>query len=107
LALTAAVLSAARAFLRSEENADAHGLKGDRLINLRNDAISFQEIDLHSTLSLDALTDRCKNLAERRNALREAPPRHISRGAYEKTKESIEKGESDYENDHLWRKGPF
>lgn len=107
LALVAAILSAVRSFLRSEENADAHGLKGDRFISLRNDAISFQEVDLHSSLSLDALTDRSKNLSERRNALREAPPRHLPRWVYEKTKTSIQNGESDYEDDHLWREGPF
>src|SRR2546430_911561 len=58
LALVAAALSASRSFLRPEENAELHGLKGDRFISLRNDAIRFQQIDLRSSLSLDALNDR-------------------------------------------------
>lgn len=107
LALVAAGLTAARTFLKSDEVAEAHGLKGDRLINLRNDAIRFQQVDLRSSLSLDALTDRCRVLSERRNAFREQPPRHIPESVYVKTKASIDRGESDYENDPLWKKGPF
>jgi hypothetical protein len=107
LALVAAGLAAARSFLRPDETAELYGLKGDRFISLRNDAQRFQQIDLRSSLSLDALNDRSKNLSERRNTLREQPPHHIPRWAYEKTKKSIEAGESGYENDPLWLKAPF
>lgn len=107
LALVSAGLTAARSFLRADETAEQNGLKGDRLINLRNDAIRFQQIDLLSSLSLDALSDRCKILSERRNSFREQPPRHIPKSVYERVKKSIESGESDYENDRLWQQGPF
>ena len=106
LALIAAGLSASRSFLRPDENAELHGLKGDRFINLRNDAIRYQQIDLRSSLSIDALNDRGRVLSERRNALREAPPRHIPRWAYDAAKKSIEAGESGYENDPLWQEPP-
>jgi len=107
LALVAAALSASRSFLRPEENAELHGLKGDRFISLRNDAIRFQQVDLRSGVSTDALSDRSKNLSLRRNALRETPPRHIPRWAYEMAKQNIQAGESDYENDSLWEESPF
>jgi hypothetical protein len=106
LALVAAGLSAARTFLRPDETAEAHGLKGDRFISLRNDAQSFQHVDLRSSLSDDALRDRCAQLCERRNVLRESPPRHLPAWAYKKAKDGIAAGESGYENDPLWEEYP-
>lgn len=106
LALVAAGLGAARTFLRPEEIAEAHGLKGDRFISLRNDAQRFQQLDLRSSLSDDALRDRCDQLAKRRNELREAPPRHLPKWAYKKAKDGIAAGESDYESDPLWERFP-
>jgi hypothetical protein len=82
--------------------AEAHGLKGNRLISLRNDAQRFQQVDLRSSLDEDELRARCEHLAERRNALRESPPHQLPRWAYEQAKDGISKGESDYHNDPLW-----
>ena len=48
LALVAAGLTGARTFLRPDDRADLHGLKGDGLISLRNDALLFQDVDLRS-----------------------------------------------------------
>ena len=107
LALVAASLASARGFLKPDENAESHGLKGDRLISLRNDAITFQQVDLLSSIDLDILTSKSKELSARRNALREQPPHHINQKTYEMTKKSIEKGESNYENDKLWKDSPF
>jgi hypothetical protein len=106
LALIAAGLSAARGFLRPDENADLHGLKGDRFISLKNDALLFQDVELRSDRSDEDLQQALRELADRRNNLRESPPRHISHKVYEATKESIERGESSYVGDPLWRDYP-
>ncbi len=106
LALVAAGLTAARSFLRPDEEADLHGLKGDRFISLRNDALLFQDVDLRSDASDAELTTALKELNDRRKDLRESPPRHIPRKVYEKTKRSIASGESSYEDDPLYREPP-
>lgn len=106
LALVAAALSAARTFLRPDEVAEGHGLKGDRFMSLRNDALHFQQVDLRSSLSEDALRDRLEHLNKRRNELREAPPRHLPEWAYKKAKDGISKGQSGYDNDPLWQEYP-
>jgi len=103
LALISALLVSVKGFLKPEDNANLHGLKGDRYLSLRNDALTFQQIDLRSDLGVDVLTNRGKDLNKRRNGLREEPPRHIYRSVYETTKKSIDRGESNYENDPLWR----
>jgi hypothetical protein len=103
MALISALLVSIKGFLKPEENADLHGLKGDRYLSLRNDALTFQRIDLRSDLGVDVLTNRGKELNKRRNGLREEPPRHIYRSVYKSTKKSIDRGESDYENDPLWK----
>ena len=103
LALISALLVSLKGFLKPEENANLHGVKGDRYISLRNDALTFQRVDLRSNLGLDVLVSRGKELNKRRNALREEPPSHIYTSVYEKTKDSIKRGESDYENDPLWK----
>ena len=103
LALVSALLVSVKGFLKPDENAELHGLKGDRYISLRNDAITFQQIDLRSGESIEVLSSRVKELGQRRNNLREQPPRHIYRSVYDSTKISIDAGESDYENDKLWK----
>jgi hypothetical protein len=103
LALISALLVSLRGFLKPEENADLHGLKGDRYISLRNDALTFQQVDLKSDLDIDVLVNRGKDLNKRRNGLREELPRHIYKSVYKKTKASIERGESNYEDDPLWK----
>lgn len=103
LAAVAAALSATISFLRPDDRADAHGLKGDQFISLSNDARRFQQLDLRSSLSDQELRDRCEQLSKRRNELREAPPRHLPRWAYRAAKDGIAAGESSYENDPLWQ----
>src|ERR1700731_263555 len=67
LALISAVLVSLKGFLKPEENADLHGLKGDRYISLRNDALTFQRVDLRSDLEIDILANQGKELNKRRN----------------------------------------
>ena len=103
LALISALLSSLKGFLKSDENVNLHGVKGDRYISLRNDALTFQRVDLRSDLGVDILVSRGKELNKRLNALREETPSYIYKSVYEKTKESIKSGESAYENDPLWK----
>jgi len=108
LALTVAVISAARAFLRPEEVLGGHENKGASYLALRNDARSFRDLDVRSPdLSLDQLRNRLHALQQRRNALNGQPPLHIPTSAFKKAQASIAAGESDYRNDKLWEDAPF
>ena len=103
LAFISAALTASRSFLRSDRVAAEHGNKGDRYINLRNDAIRFQEVDFLAMPDVEVLSRRGEDLSERRNRLRGESPRVIPQWAYRQAKASIEAGESNYEDDPLWR----
>lgn len=103
LAVLAAMTSAAHGFLRPGEIAQEHSLKGNRFIALRNDARLFREIDLRSGLSEQELAVRLRDLRQRYHDLNETPPLHIPRQDYLAAKQSIESGESNYENDPLWK----
>lgn len=96
LALAAAALSAARGFLRPGEVSEAHSLKGNRFISLRNDARMFQQLDLLSGQASEELVARIKELRQRYADLNEAPPLVIQRQDYLKAKRGIEAGESEY-----------
>jgi hypothetical protein len=107
LALVSAVLTATRAFFRPDELSEEHELKGTRYIGLRNDTRLFQQVEITSGADPADLALRLRDLRERYNALTETPPRRIPRWAYERAKKNIERGESSYENDPLWKEpGP-
>jgi hypothetical protein len=101
-ALVASALISARAFLRPDELAEAHGRKGNEHMNVASDATRVQDVDLRFADNGAEIKGRLEELAERRNALRLKQPR-IPRWAYEKAKKSILAGESHYEGDYLWR----
>ncbi len=103
LALLAAVLTGLQGYLRFDRHADEHGLKGDRYISLRNDARMFREIDTHLQLTDEERSQRLRDLRQRYNDLNESPPRHIQQNDYERAKQSIAKGESNYEDDPVWK----
>src|SRR5437870_2088198 len=46
LALLSAVLTSVRGFVRPDELATAHGVKGNRYIGIRNEALSFLKAEL-------------------------------------------------------------
>lgn len=103
LALTAAILTAVRAFIRADELAEGHAVKGNRYITLRNEARFFREIDLRSDANTKELASRLRELRDRYNDVIETPPRVISRRAYNQARKNIAAGESSYENDPLWK----
>jgi hypothetical protein len=103
LALLAVALGAVRSYLRPAETAEAHAIKGNRLISLRNDVRLYRELDLQSDVDLDELDSRLRVLRSRYNTLQEDAPRQIPPWAYRAAKQSIAAGESSYEDDPLWK----
>lgn len=103
LALLAAILTAVRAFVRADELAEGHAVKGNRYITLRNEGRFFREIELRSDSDGKELASHLRELRKRYDAIGEDPPRVISRAAYERAKKNIASGESSYENDPLWK----
>jgi hypothetical protein len=103
LAFGAAISTASHGFLRPGERAEEHALKGNRFIALRNDARLFLELDLRTTMAADKLSNQIRDLRKRYADLNETPPLHIPRQDYEAAKQSIEAGESSYENDPIWK----
>lgn len=103
LAFSATIASAVHGFLRPSERSDGHSLKGNRFIDLRNDARLFRELDLHSDLAVEELSARIRALRRRYADLNEAPPLQIPPQDYKAAKRSIDAGESSYENDPIWK----
>lgn len=103
LAFAAAIASAAHGFLRPGERAEEHSLKGNRFIALRNDARFFRQVELQSRIAPDELSGRLRALRQRYHDMNEAPPLHIPQQDYQAAKASIERGESNYENDPVWK----
>jgi hypothetical protein len=105
LGFAGAIAGAIRAFFKPEEQAEAHAAKGAACIAIRNDARRFMNIDLRSSTSLDALTDRVRLLGGKYDALRAQEPLHLAEWTYPKVKAQIEAGNYDYEHDRLWQQG--
>lgn len=103
LALVAAVLASTRGFLRPEETAEAHGVKAARYLGLRNDAMFFLKIDLNSQLASDELVLRLRALRQSYNDLTLLAPQLVSPKHYAAAKAAIERGETNYESDPLWK----
>lgn len=101
LAFASVVLQAAYGFMRPGDRAQAHSLKGNRYIGLRNEARLFREVELRTINEPADLAARLRDLRERYNALSESEPQ-IPRWAYESAKKGIAQGEADYEDDPLW-----
>jgi len=103
LAFSAAIATASHGFLRPGERAEQHSLKGNRFIGLRNDARLFRELDLRTNVPVNELSSRLRELRKRYADLNESPPLHIPRQDYEAAKQSIAAGESNYEDDPIWK----
>lgn len=104
LAFVGALLAAAHAYLKPEEQAAKHSVKGAKYLALRNEARRFRNMDLKSDRSLDALIDRVHALGKEYDDLRATEPRELPKGLYEKVKAQIAAGNYGYENDPLWKK---
>jgi hypothetical protein len=103
LAGAAAVLNGLRSFLQPDAKAQAHGVKGNQYLAIRNDARTFLEVDLHAGLPQEELVSASKELRRRYNELKQTDPQLIPRGDYEAAKRNVEVGESSYTNDPLWQ----
>jgi len=104
LAAAATLATAARAFLRLGEQAEAHGAKANQYLTLLNEVRFFLKVDLlDPRVELGDLTDRLREFWKRGDALNEAPPYGISSRSYQEAKRGIESGEASYTNDPLWK----
>ncbi|MDQ3691239.1 MAG: SLATT domain-containing protein [Chloroflexota bacterium] len=107
LGFIGALAGAVQAFFKPDDQAEAHSVKGNAIIALRNDARRFMNIDLQSSISTDALVDRARLLGTRYDALRAQEPLQLPPDAYAIVKAAIARGDYDHENDPLWRDPPF
>jgi hypothetical protein len=98
LSLSATILTALVTFLKPTERASAHKTAGDQYLALRNDTRIFREIELLEPEDTCAYPDRLKALAQRRNELNQGSP-EIPRKAFEKARQDINEGESQYRTD--------
>jgi hypothetical protein len=103
LALLSAVLTSVRGFLRPEELAVSHGVKGNRYIGLRNEALFFLKVDLRSTADDQELIARLRELQKNYNALAITAPHVIEEKQFAAAQRGIQAGEASYENDALWK----
>jgi hypothetical protein len=104
LAVLSAIAGAAHGFFRPYEISEAHGLKGNRIISLRNDARLFLEIELRSDRAPEELSARLRDLRQRYADLNETAPLNVPRFAYLRAKRNIEAGESTYAEDSAERR---
>jgi len=103
LALLSAVLTGVRGFVRPEELATAHAVKGNRYIGLRNEALFFLKAELRSATPDSELLVRLRTLLKGYNDLTVVAPHVIEEKQYAAAKRGIEGGEASYRDDPLWR----
>lgn len=103
LALLSAVLTGVRGFLRPDELALAHGVKGNRYIAIRNEARFFITIDLRSAAADGELVARLRDLEKNYSDLSVVAPHVIEEKQYAAAQRGIQAGEASYENDPLWK----
>ena len=102
LAFCGAVASAVRVFFQPDEKAARHHAKGAELIEVSCEARRFMNIDLHSSRSVDTLSDQVQRLGKRIDQLRHQEPTGLPEWTYRKVKDDIDAGNYSYENDGLW-----
>ncbi len=108
LALIAAVIAGSKAVLRPEDTYQGYASKGSAYLALRNDTRHFRSVRLRTAGVTPAeLEQEVKALTTRLNALTQQPPLRIPTWAYQRAKQSIEAGESDYAGDPFWEDPPF
>lgn len=105
-AFAAAVIVALERNFDPSGKADAHSLKGDRYLTIRNEARLFQNTRIRSTDQDSVLQQEFKLLRHRYDQLREADPRQLPPGVYDAAAEQIKQGQASYENDPLWVAAP-
>lgn len=105
LAIISVMLAGLNTYLKPKEIADAHLLKGGQYISIRNRARILKEVELPSGSGLNQkdIAQKLISLRSEYDTLSLKPPRNIPRFAYQAAKKAILDGESDYENDPLWK----
>jgi hypothetical protein len=103
LALLSAVLTGVRGFLRPDELATAHGVKGNRYIGIRNDALFFLQVDLRSSATDTELVARLREIEKNYNDFTVNAPHVIEEKQYAAAQRGIQAGEAGYRNDPLWK----
>lgn len=103
LALLSVILAGLNGFLKPSEIADGHLIKGAQYISIRNRTRLLQQVEVKLNSNLFELVEKFTNLRSEYDSLNLKPPRNIPRFAYNAAKKNIAKGESDYENDPLWK----
>lgn len=98
LSLAATLFTALLTFLKPSEKASLHKTVADQYLALRNDARIFKEVELLEDFDCKELTEKLKNLAQRRNELNQSSP-EIPRKAFEKARDGISEGENQYMTD--------
>ena len=95
LSIIVVVLTAITTFLNPKERANTYLISGNNYDSLLTKARIFWTIDCREEKSEQVLTEKLKDLSERRDKLnREAP--QVPTWAYKKAKKGIEEGEADY-----------
>jgi hypothetical protein len=105
-AFAAAMFGALEHYFDPATLADAHSLKGDRYLTVGNEARLFRNVRLLSADGDGVLQQELAVLRHRYDELREAAPRQLPPGAYEKARAQIRDGQASYEDDPLWVQPP-
>lgn len=106
LAFAAAIMVALERHFDPSGNADAHSLKGDRYLTIRNEARLFQSTRIRSGDPQPVLDQEFRLLRFRYDQLRESAPRQLPKGAYDEARRQIQDKQASYEDDPLWVPAP-
>lgn len=103
LAILSVILAGLNSYLKPKEIADAHLLKGGQYISIRNRARILKEVELPLGSNQKYINEKLVTLRAEYDSLSVKPPRNIPRFAYQAAKKAVLDGETDYENDPLWK----
>lgn len=103
LAIISVILAGLNTYLKPKDIADAHLLKGGQYISIRNRTRILKEVELPTGSNQKYISEKLISLRAEYDSLSIRPPRNIPRFAYRAAKKAISEGESDYENDPLWK----
>jgi hypothetical protein len=99
LALIAAVVTSVREYMRSDEKAEAHGMKAARYLSIAKETRFFLLVELETELPESELVRRLRGLRQMYDDLTLAPPHVVSPAAYAEAKAALERGEAEYDKD--------
>ena len=98
LSIIVVVLTAVTTFLNPKERANTYLISGNNYDSLLTKARIFWTIDCREENSEQVLTEKLKDLSDRRDKLNRESPQ-VPTWAYKKAKKGIEEGEADYRID--------